>query len=42
MIHDGLKRRFVFAMSFLMSFFQSDADILIFAAQANLIRPQTF
>src|SRR5579859_378362 len=41
-IHDGFEASVVFAMSFLNVVFQSDADIFVFAAQANLIRPQHF
>jgi hypothetical protein len=42
MIHDGFETAVVFAMSFLNVVFQSDAEIFIFAAQANLFRPQHF
>jgi hypothetical protein len=38
MVHDGFESTVVFAMSFLNVVFQSDAQILIFAALAYLVR----
>jgi hypothetical protein len=42
MVHDRFEAAVVFAMGFLNVIFQSDANIFVLAAQANLFRPQHF